>query len=297
MEDKYSFKASLNHLIRHSLKILAEESIPGGVVAVNGYKARLDSTIEKHEVIHQRYFMQVFEANKDELVKGYEFDSWLENGDIKIVFGSENPQSSHKGFIPLSQIYSAAKKCVSKAKSSEDQMIIYPQILILHLYRIFNSLKNVEEFKDSFTGYENVEDIMRVIEVDLKSGTAGENSIKSNKLEFPSGMNGMDPAQAIGMMMNDPALDSIFKMVTNGFAQSGMLPKEELDKISVNDIRSQFSRMMDSDALKRTFQKMNDSMTNAKSPDEALQATMSLLQDENLVRELAGESSSSEKLD
>lgn len=305
MEDKYTFKGALSHLIRHSLKILSEESIPGGVVAITGYRARFESTVEKHEIIHQRYFAQVFNAHREEIMKGYEFDSWLENGDVKVVFGSENPQSSHKGFIPLSEVYKAAKKCVCKAKNSEDQLIIYPQILLLHLYRIFSSLRTVEEFKDDFSECEKVDDLMRVIEADLKSGSAGEHSIKSNKLEFPSGIAGLDPSQAINMMMNDPALDSIFKMVTNGFAQSGMLPKEELDKISVNDIRGQFARMMDSDALKRTFQKMNDSMTNAKSPDEALKATMSLLQDQELVRELAGESSgknesqesSSERLD
>lgn len=289
MEDKYSFKASLGHIIRHSLKILAEESVPGAVSAVNGYRARFESTIEKHEIIHQRYFADVFKNNRDEIMKGYDFDSWLENGDVSVVFGSENPQSSHKGFIPLSEIYRAAKKCVSKAKNSEDQMIIYPQILLLHLYRIFNSIKGVEELSTVFEDCSQIEDLMKVIEEDLKSGAAGEHSIKSNKLEFPGGVSGLDPAQAIGMMMNDPALDSIFKMVTNGFAQSGMLPKEELDKITVNDIRGQFSRMMNSDALKKTFEKMNDSMTNAKSPEEALQATMSILQDQTLVRELAGE--------
>lgn len=296
MEDKHSFKGALGHLIRHSLKILAEEPVSGGVVAVNGYKARFDSTVEKHEILHQRYFAEVFKTHKDEIMKGYEFDSWLETGDVSVIFGSENPQSSHKGFIPLSQIYGAAKKCVTKAKNSEDQMIIYPQILLLHLYRIFNSIKGVEEFKETFEDCSQIGDLVKVIEEDLKSGAAGEQSIKSNKLEFSAGASGLDPAQAISMMMNDPALDSIFKMVTNGFAQSGMLPKEELDKITVNDIRGQFSKMMNSDALKRTFEKMNDSMTNAKSPEEALQATMSILQDKTLVNELVGEVPS-EKLD
>jgi hypothetical protein len=289
MEDKYSFKGALSHLIRHSLKILSEESVPGAVSAVTGYRARFDSTIEKHEIIHQRYFAEVFKANRDEIMKGYDFDGWLETGDVRVVFGSENPQSSHKGFIPLSDVYRAAKKCVSRAKNSEDQMIIYPQILLLHLYRIFDAIKSVEEFGEHFEGCSQVGDLMKVIEGDLKSGAAGEQSIKSNKLEFPGGVNNLDPAQAINMMMNDPALDSIFKMVTNGFAQSGMLPKEELDKITVNDIRGQFSKMMNSDALKRTFEKMNDTMTNAKSPEEALQATMSILQDKTLVQELAGE--------
>lgn len=297
MEDKYSFKGALSHLIRHSLKILSEENVPGAVSAITGYRARFESTIEKHENLHQGYFANIFRTHRDEIMKGYEFDAWLENGDVKVIFGIENPQSSHKGFIPLSDVYKAAKKCVSKAKNSEDQLIIYPQILLLHLYRIFNSIRKEDVFSEIFESCSELEDLMKVIEGDLKSGSAGEHSIKSNKLEFPGGLNGLDPSQAINMMMNDPALDSIFKMVTNGFAQSGMLPKEELDKITVNDIRGQFSKMMNSDALKKTFEKMNETMTNSKNPEEALQATMSILQDKALVQELAGEASASESLD
>lgn len=289
MEDKYSFKGALGHLIRHSLKILAEEPVSGGATAVTGYRARFDSTIEKHEAIHQRYFAEIFKNHREDIMKGYEFDAWLEHGNIKVVFGIENPQASHKGYIPLSEVYRASKKCLGKAKSSEDQIIIYPQIMLLHLYRIFNSLKEVEEFKDTFADCSELDGLMKVIEEDLKSGTAGENNIKNNKLEFPSNVNPLDPTNAINMMMNDPALDSIFKMVTNGFAQSGAIPKEELDKISVNDVRGQFAKMMNSDALKKTFEKMNETMTTAKSPEEALQATMSILQDKKLVQELAGE--------
>lgn len=287
--NKYSFRSGLELLIKHSLKIVAEENVQGAVSGLHNYKARMESTIEHHEDIHQRYFVQVFRDNKAEILKGHEFDSWLLEKDVQVIFGSENPEASHKGFINLSGIYQASKRCISKAKSSDDQLIIYPQIFMLHVYRIFNALGQMKEYEADFSDCaKNVQSLMTIIEEELKSGSAGESNIKTNNLEFDKRTPAdLDPSQAIKMMMNDPALDNIFKMVTSGFAQSGMLPKEALDQISINDIRRQFNVMLESDALKKTFEKMNETMSNAKSPDEALMASMNILKDPKLIEDLA----------
>jgi hypothetical protein len=285
-------------LIRHSLKILAEESVPGAVTAIHNYRARMDATIDKHERVHQNYFHQVFQSHKEDILKGYEFDQWILENDVRIIFGSENPEASHKGFIPLSSVYKASKECVKKAKIPDDQLIIYPQIFQLHLYRIFNSFRGNETFSDMFTDdvCETVEKQMRILETDLKNGSVGETNIKNCGLEFPKGMpSHADPTDALRSMMNDPALDNIFSLVTNTFAQSGMIPKEELSKISVNDIRKQFNSILGSDVLKKTFENMNRNMTSAKTPEEAMKLSMSMMNDPSLIEEFAKASAEAEK--
>jgi hypothetical protein len=260
----------------------------------------MDATIEKHEKVHRNYFFQVFSTHKDDILKGYEFDQWILENDVRIVFGSENPEASHKGFIPLSSVYKASKECVKKAKFADDQLIIYPQIFLLHLYRIFNSLHETEDFAEVFDSStrETVEKQMRILEADLKNGAVGESNILNCGLEVPKGLPAhADPSDALRSMMNDPALDNIFSLVTNTFAQSGMIPQEELSKISVNDIRKQFNSILGSDVLKKTFENMNRTMTAAKTPEEAMRLSMSMMNDPTLIEEFAKASSEAEAAD
>lgn len=297
-EDKYSFKGALSMLIRHSLKILAEESVTGAVVGIHNYRARMDATIEKYEQTHRNYFANIFKDHKESILKGYEFDQWLLENEVSVVFGSENPEASHKGFIPLSKVYQAAKECVKKAKTQEDQLILYPQIFQLHIYRIFHSLREDENYSEIFDSEETRDSIaqhMRILETDLKSGSIGESNIKGSGLQFPGNIpSNLDPTEALQSMMNDPALDNIFSMVTNTFAQSGMIPQEELSKISVNDIRKQFNSILGSDVLKKTFQNMNQTMSQAKTPEEAMRLSMGMMNDPKLIEEFAKATPSSE---
>jgi hypothetical protein len=286
--DKYSFRGALINLMRHSLKVVAEETVSGAVTAIHNYRARFDATVDKHERIHRNYVANIFKTYRDEILKGYEFDSWLIDNEVSIVFGSENPEASHKGYIPLSEVYKAAKECVKKAKVKDDQIIIYPQIFMLHLYRAFSSIRNDEAYEDIFETEETRESVqqqMIILETDLKSGAAGETNIKSNNLEFPSNPNlgGASPTEALKAMMNDPMLDNIFSMVTNTFAQSGMVPKEELSKISVNDVRKQFNSILGSDALNKTFEMMSKQMSSAKTPEEAMKLSMGMMNDPTIL--------------
>ena len=290
MSDKYTFKGALSMLIKQGLKILAEENSPGAVTAIHNYHARMDATIEKHELMHKKYFAEVFQTHSEEILKGYKNDSWLTEHDVRIVFGIDNPDASHKGFIPLSAVYNAGLKAVKRATTEDDQLIIYPQIFILHLYRIFNSLSSDEDFSDIFseTARQGVFECMSDLEADLRSGVLGENVIATNKLNFRGGVAAnVDPTEALKSMMNDPMLDNIFGMVTNTFAQSGMIPKEELAKISVNDIRKQFNNILGTDALKKTFDHMSQNMGSAKSPEEAIQMSMKMMTDEKFMKEFA----------
>lgn len=294
-DDKYTFRGALGNLMRHSLKIVSEESVPGVVTAVHNYRARYDATIEKYETIHRNYFADVFRTYREDILKGYEFDGWLLENDVQVVFGSENPNASHKGYIPLSQIYRASKECVKKAKVKDDQLILYPQIFLLHLYRIFDDIQredplSTQDVKDA------IHQQTSILENDLKTGSVGESNIRTNKLEFPGGMqNATNPAEALKAMMNDPMLDNIFQMVTQTMAQSGQVPKEELDKVSVSDLRKQFGNILSSDTLTKTFDMMNRTIADAKTPQEVLQRSMGLMNDPKLIEEFAKASASATK--
>lgn len=297
--DKYSFVGALGNLIRHSLKILAEENVPGAVSGIHNYKVRFEATVAKYESIHKNYFADIFQKFKDDILKGYEFDSWLVENDVRVVFGSENPEASHKGYIGISDVYKASKECVKKAKVKDDQIIIYPQIFLLHLYRVFSSLRDDEKFVDIFSNEDVKNGIyqqMQILENDLKTGSVGETNIKVNNLQFPTNVGQhADPSEALKAMMNDPMLDNIFSMVTNTFASSGMIPKDELDKVSVTDIRKQFNNILNSDSLKKTFDTMNKSLSSAKSPEEAMRMSMGMMQDPNLLAEFAKASAPSQE--
>jgi hypothetical protein len=291
-DDKYSFKGAMINLMRHSLKVVAEENVPGAVTAIHNYRARFDATIEKHERIHRNYVAGIFQRYKDDILKGYEYDSWIVENEVSIVFGSENPGASHKGYIPLSEILRASKECVKKAKVKDDQLIIFPQIFMLHLYRAFSSIRDDETYEAIFESEDvrdSVQKQMIILETDLKSGAVGETNIKSNNLEFPSNANfsGANPTDALKAMMNDPMLDNIFSMVTNTFAQSGMVPKEELSKISVNDVRKQFNSILGSDALNKTFEMMSKQMSSAKTPEEAMKLSLGMMNDPTILEAFA----------
>jgi len=289
MSDKYSFVGALGMLIRQSLKILGEENSPGAVSAIHNYQARLDATVEKYESVHKNYFATVFRTHSDEIVRGYRNDGWLVDNDVSIVFGSENPEASHKGYIPLSKIYGCGLKAVKRASTEDDQLILYPQIFLLHLYRIFNSLRSDDSYSELFLEGkgQKVFDCMTELEADLKSGELGESNIKAYNLTFRKANPSMvNPTEALKNMMNDPMLDNIFGMVTNSFAQSGMIPKEELEKISVNDIRKQFNSILGTPALMKTFEHMNENMGSAKTPEEAIQMSMKMMSDEKFVKDI-----------
>jgi len=288
MTEKYTFKGSLGMLIRQSLRIIAEESVVNAVSAIHNYQARMDATIDKYEILHKNYFAAVFRAHSEQILKGYKHDSWLTENDVRVVFGSENPEASHKGYIPISDIYRAALRAIKRATTEDDQIIIYPQIFLLHLYRVFNSFRGDAGFSDLFTDEvcDGVFECMATLEAELKTGTIGEDNIRENKLSFrKTAPAPLDPTEALRGMMDDPMLDNIFGLVTNTFAQSGMIPKEELEKISVNDIRKQFNSLLGTDALKKTFDKMNLSMGSAKTPEEAIQVSMKMMADENFMKE------------
>jgi hypothetical protein len=104
---------------------------------------------------HIPYFQKVFRTYRDDLLNVLKDDKWLLDENIVIQFGEEleDPElrkRSEKRKIELSSIYKTA--CQLKKTTEESlkglpdsvressQELIYPEIFLLHLYRIFYSI-------------------------------------------------------------------------------------------------------------------------------------------------------------
>lgn len=287
--DKYSFSGALTRLIAHALSIVSVASVEGAVRQIRDYKKRFEATPER---IHHRYFADVFRKYKLEIQGGYESDSWLMNNEIEIVFGSEHAGGSKKGVIPLSAIYRASKQAKASAKSEAEPQVIYPEIFMLHLYRIFADVCRQdysEEYKQLNENVEWLEKVIAILEEDLSGNNASKDVAKSN------GIASNDPKEMIESMLNDPSMDAVIKMVTGGLMNSGMFPKEAADEFSKIDMKEQMRAMLTNQGMMNVFGMMNSQLANAQSPEEAMKTGMSFMSNPNVLKDIMSAGGASEQ--
>lgn len=278
--DKYSFSGALTRMIAHALSVVSVVSVEGAVRQIRDYKKRFEATPEK---IHHRYFVDIFRQYKDDIRGGYESDSWLVNNEVEVVFGSEHSGSSKKGVIPLSAIYRAAKQAKQNAKTESAPEIIYPEIFMLHMYRIFADLCRQdysEELKQLNENVEWLEKVIAILEDDLSGNTASAGVAKTN------GIASNDPREMIESMFNDPALDSVMKMVIDGMAGSGMFPKEATEEFKKIDMKEQMRAMLTNQGMLNVFGMMNSQLANAQTPEEAMKTGMSFMTNPNVLKDI-----------
>lgn len=278
--DKYSFSGALIRLIAHSLTVVAVVQVEGAVRQIRDYKKRFEATPEK---IHHKYFADILRQYKTEIQGGYESDSWLLNNTVEVVFGSEHANSSKKGVIPLSAIYRAALECESKSKSEADPCTIYPDIFMLHLYRIFAAICRQdynEEMKELATNLEWLEKTIAILEEDLSGNNPTSEVAKSN------GIASNDPKEMIESMLNDPSMDAVIKMVTGGLLNSGMFPKEATEQLQGIDMKQQMRSMLTNQGMLNVFDMMNRRLSSAASPEDAMKTGMSFMTNPTILNDI-----------
>jgi hypothetical protein len=104
---------------------------------------------------HIPYFQKLFRNNRDDLLNTLRDDKWLQDENIVIQFGEELEDEelrkrSAKRKIELSTIYKCALKLREHAEESlkglpesahdSSHELIYPEILLLHLFRILSAI-------------------------------------------------------------------------------------------------------------------------------------------------------------
>jgi len=109
---------------------------------------------------HLPYFMRVYQKNKIAILRGYEDDNWLRDGNIIIRYGElEGVRAELK--LMLSAIYNIGleikkrvesnRKGLYKERPGECEELTYTQIFMLHLYRIFKEGLDNNKEKETLT--------------------------------------------------------------------------------------------------------------------------------------------------
>jgi len=90
---------------------------------------------------HEELFVKIFDENYASILTETERGSWLNNKEkeVKIMFGTGKAGA----FLPFTEVYRKAKIYASNSYKmiSKPLTPLYPNIILLHLYRIFNLLK------------------------------------------------------------------------------------------------------------------------------------------------------------
>lgn len=287
--DKYTFSGALTRLIAHSLSVVSMVTVEGAVRQIRDYKKRFEATPER---VHHKYFADIFRKHKTDIQGGYESDSWLLDQEVEVVFGSEHTNSSRKGIIPLSAIYRASLECKRMAKDETEPNVIYPEIFMLHLYRIFADLCRQDYSEEYCQLRENDEWLQKTISIledDLSGNTASSSTAKTN------GIASDDPKEMIESMLNDPSMDAVIKMVTGGLMNSGMFPQEATEQFKNIDMKEQMRSMLTNQGMLNVFGMMNKQLSGAQTAEEAMKTGMSFMTNPEVLKDIMSAGGASEQ--
>ena len=206
MTEAIKFEQSLERLFKILQKVLeVKENYVLNLTGTNATLTFLNKYIKAYEYdsakygkegikSHINYFEKIYQANREAVLNGYKSDGWLRNGQIVIQFGEEtNGIGISNVKILLSTIYNEACDIRVRAEEklvglSDDeyqkcQEIIYPEIILLHLYRIF---VYILEQKPNSPDLTKLKTCLRDLEIELKittPTTSVSSSTPSNSTE------------------------------------------------------------------------------------------------------------------
>jgi len=140
---------------------------------------------------HKEYFLNIYKKYRVPILKGYKNDSWLRKNSIIIQFGEGLENVNKEIRIMLSSIYNTACQLRKDAETNLEglpdeayencQELIYPDIFMLHLYRLFReSLPPDNEDRSKLNNL--------VTEIEGELGIESESQVQTNA---PSGFSGM----------------------------------------------------------------------------------------------------------
>lgn len=161
------FDRELNALIDQSISILQTRySLDVNKIELTQLKRykSLYLAMKDQRKQFQEDFKDLYEDKKNLILKSLEQDSWLKKGNIVIQYGEKVPELTEKCKnirICLSFIYKSAVELqestqktigeLNTAITSQQQDLIRPSILLLHLLRVFYSVVDSDE-KQALTG-------------------------------------------------------------------------------------------------------------------------------------------------
>lgn len=165
---------------------------------------------------HKDYFLKIFKEFQGSILKGHSSDQWLKENSISVVFGQGTTAANKEIRICLSAIYQIS--CRLKDETEERlaglpdsaresaHELNFPDILLLHLYRLFRESADYEIDKTSLTKVlkelENELGVESEADVASTTGTSGLNDIIGSL------------ASKMGVSIPNGALPNIENLVT-----------------------------------------------------------------------------------
>src|SRR5579871_3103498 len=205
-------------------------------VCLNKYSKEFGGTIEGIED-HVKPFAQFYLNNRSSILANLG-DEWLESGKFTVKFGEgipDMPSTTRDIKMMISSIYTTSKNVKKvteeKLKGMSDEAresaveLIYPDTILLHLYRIFLNLQPVGKFDDTKSLTEivnNIEEELGVRPNQSNKSNDPINSLSSLAISMAKNM-GIDVPE--GSIPQGDALSNVLNKVVNNKGTKDVMGK------------------------------------------------------------------------
>lgn len=221
--DNAIFDKEINALFTNSKTIIKAKDATKLKISgpqVNPVMKCLNKYIKAYELSepddHKEYFLNIYKKYRVPILKGYKNDSWLRKNSIIVQFGEGLENVNKEIRIMLSSIYNTACQLRKDAETNLDglpdeayencQELIYPDIFMLHLYRLFReSLPHDNEDRPKLNTL--------VVEIEKELGIESESQVQANASSGFSGI--VNLVSSILPKLGIPELD-MSKMPSEG---------------------------------------------------------------------------------
>ena len=229
---------------------------------------------------HYQYFESVFNQKRREILNTLKDDRWLRTGRIRIQFGQGNKKVEEKKImIMLSDIFLVACEIQEQAEKSLEGIaeehasgaagkdIIRPNILLLHLMRIFYHLNDGPDKKA-------VGDIVTQLETDLgvKNKTVGASSAPPPATQGVTG----------------GGLGGLFNIATNMMSKMGFQPPANMTPPSEGEISNVIETVFNNPTTQNAIQGMFSSLQNCTNFGDAVNTVVQNVTDPQTMEAIQG---------
>jgi len=264
-EIKQLIKQSEETIISRYSSLIEIGETPVELVCLKRY-LNLYTTMEPEE--HYCYFETFYNRYRSEILNCLKDDSWIKNTNLVIQFGEGIRGLFEKcGSIKimLSNIYIIACDLKEKAEQALDGIdeqfvsgaggkdIIRPNILLLHLLRIFYHLNDGSDKNQ-------LAKIISELETELGIPT-DRKTVDSSQSQSNSGD-------------GEEGLSSIFSMATGMMKRMGFQPPENMKTPTNKEISQVIDRVFNNDATQGAIQKMFSSLQGCDDFSSAIQTVV-----------------------
>lgn len=226
--------------------------------------------------LHKEYFLAIFKKYRVPIMKGYKNDKWLRQNNVIIQFGEGLEQVNKEIRIMLSTIYTTACQLKKEAEDSLDglpdaagencQELIYPDIILLHLYRLFR-----ESLPPESEDLPKIRSLVSEIETDLGIDPT------DTALPPPAA-----PAGAAG------GLSQLIGMVTTMLPNLGITPPDGSKLPTENEISNVLGRVINNPQTQNMISNVLTGLSECKDITQVVQKLASAVGDPKVGELVSG---------